>query len=649
METERSESLEDYAPGDVRRAVASRIARMDEDGVEVLRVAAFIGERFGLSVLSSAVARSAKDLMPTLRAAIDAGILVGEERSFRFAHALVREVLRDATPLERRREIHGDLATVLEDHYASDQSEHAMEIARHLIEAGDRVEPDRLISYAKRAGDHASAIYAWLDALSFYEAALDAPARFSFAERAELHLRAGLSASSAANAEKALDHYERAVGDFRAAGDEVGTAWAMMYSSRTRFNLSPGGFGLEYDLPLLAELLGKLGESEPALRALLLDTIAVGTWGEGRVEQAEEIALQGFALAQRLDDDAVCHHVCMTLALTRFSRLRLNEALASWIDADVYARRARDPWLETMPGSRIANALLCLGRFDEARERIQNAKPQARRAHNLALLAHSFAQEASLELAMGGFSAAETAARAALAPVERAYFPWAGAWALVVRAGAAAQRGAWEQAESAAEALLEPGQAFAEESSAARFFAAVFRTLVRSYRSPGDIDTGAFAQLVGQAPLGERSGFVLPSICALTEVACEIGARERISELEGTLEVALAHGFLFSGGWSFSLSRLLGRCAVQSGRFEAAEAAFDRAIEVALASGARVELARSYLDRARARAQCRDDARDDRGALTDASTAAQLAAELGMGPLEQQAQRFARAYGAQRS
>ena len=72
----------------------------------------------------------------------------------------------------------------------------------------------------------------------------------------------------------------------------------------------------------------------------------------------------------------------------------------------------------------------------------------------------------------------------------------------------------------------------------------------------------------------------------------------------------------------------------------------DRAIQIATASGARPELARTHLERARLRAERGDDRRDDRGALADASTAVELAAALGMKPLARQARSLARSRSA---
>lgn len=636
------EALADCAPGDLRAAIASRVARLDFESLEVLRVAAFIGERFGLSELSAAVRRTVEDLTTRLGEAIRSGILAGDERGFRFEHTLVREVLRDATPPERRREIHRDLAAVLEDHYASDPNEHAMEIASHLIGAGDLTEPDRLILYATRAGDQAFAVCAWQDALFYYDAALATPARFAHAERAELQLRMGLAAEHDAQPERAVDCYERAASDFHEVGEEVGAAWAAMYSARTHMRISLGGFGAESDLQPLEELIRKLGESEAALRGRLLVTIAEGAWVGGRPARTEEVAQQALALGQGLDDDALCHDACMALALARFSHLQLLDALGGWLDADAYARRSRDLWLETRAGPRIALALTCLGRFSDARERVRDAQILSRRAHNSAALGHGLAAEAELELAAGRLSAADEAAGTALAHAERSQHAWPGSRALIVRASVAAQRGAWQQAELAISSLLESDQSPRPEDPIAQFLASTYRLLVRSYQSPADVPRGELAELVGQAKRVAMSGYLLSPICALVEVACDAGAHEERRALQGALEVAYERGFVLSGAWASLLPRLLGRCALQDGRVEAAEATLDRAIDAATACGARGELARAYLERARLGARTDDGPRGSGNALTDASAAAELAAELGMQPLERQARRFLR-------
>lgn len=638
-------SLEQVAsskPDDLRAAINYRIARLDDGARDALRVAAFIGDRFGLSALSAAVGERMDDLGPRLRAAIRLGVLVGDERSFRFDHALVREVLQDATPPARRREIHRDLAAVLEDLYAGDQGEHAVEIARHLLAAGDLVDPDRLILCATRAGNQAFGVCAWHDAVTFYDAALSAPSRFSHAERAELHLRAGLSASHDGEATRALGHYDRAVRDYREAKDDVGAAWAAMYSARTYLAISPSGFPRGHDLESLEELVRKLGESEPALRALLLGTIAEGTWGDGEPGRAEHLALQALALGQGIDDDVVCHHASMVLGRSRFSRLQLREALGSWLDADEYARRSRDPWFQTTPGPAIALALGCLGRFAQGLERASTAQSLARRANNLGEYSLALAHAAAIDLAAGRLAAADQGAHAALAHPESAAFPWAGAVALIVRASVAAHRGAWKQAESRIDLLSEPGQAFGEENPTTKFIVGAYRALIRSRQSPESVTRGSLVELVGLAPSLEMSGFLLSSVGALVEAALEVGAHDERRPLQGTLEIAAENGYLLTGAWPFLLPRLLARCAAADGRVDAARVAFDQAIQAADACGALGELARARLDRARFRAQIANGRGRNGEVLADASAAAQLADSIGLRPLARQALLFAR-------
>ena len=101
-----------------------------------LEAAAFIGERFGALAVSAVCGADAETTRAHLQAAVRAELLVAENRSFRFEHPLIRETLCEDTSEADRREIHRDVAAVLEELYATAPGEHALEIASHLIEAG---------------------------------------------------------------------------------------------------------------------------------------------------------------------------------------------------------------------------------------------------------------------------------------------------------------------------------------------------------------------------------------------------------------------------------------------------------------------------------------------------------------------------------
>src|SRR5258706_1000655 len=384
-------------------AIAKRIARLTPASRDALTAAAFIGGRFGLTALGALTRASEAATRASLREAERAELVIGENRTFRFDHPLIREVILEATPERARRELHRDVAAVLEDLYAASPGEHAMEIARHLVRAGELVEPARLLDYARRAGDQAASVCAWHEAAYLFEAALGAAENLPAAERAALQLRAGLAANHDYDAETCLRHYARAADAFAEAGDDVGRARSLMYLTRARFTFPSASPDLKLDVRPLEDLVDRFGETHPALRAMLVGTISEAHWVSGEVDLAKATAERALAIGNLYDDDVVCHHAYLGLGLAQLSRLQVREALDSWLEAAARARRSRDPWLQATPGARITLALLHLGRLEEARERGRSPGELARRAHNVGELGFAFAYLASIEEVSGGF------------------------------------------------------------------------------------------------------------------------------------------------------------------------------------------------------------------------------------------------------
>src|SRR5439155_18483983 len=94
---------------------------------------------------------------------------------FPFAHPLyARAAYTRATPA-RRRQLHLGVAGSLET--APDAEQHAIEIARHLGDAGDRADPAAVLRWSQTGGDRAWSLLAWDEAARCFEAATRAATR----------------------------------------------------------------------------------------------------------------------------------------------------------------------------------------------------------------------------------------------------------------------------------------------------------------------------------------------------------------------------------------------------------------------------------------------------------------------------------------
>jgi predicted ATPase len=618
-------------PDGLRAAIAGRLAQLTPAARRALTAAAFIGERFGLMALAAVTRASEDETLGSLREAERAEVVVGENRSFRFDHPLLRELVVEATPEPLRRELHRDVAAVLEDLYASSPGEHAIEIARHLVEAGDLVASARLLEYARRAGDQASSLCAWHEAAWFLGAAAAAAERLRAAERAVLHFRAGLAANHDYDGETCLRHYARAADDFAEAGDDAGLAWSLMYLTRARFTFPAASPGAKLDLRALEDLVTHLGETHPTLRALLLGTISEAHWVAGEVDLAERAAERALAIGKLFDDDVVCHQAYLGLGLAQLSQLHPREALESWLESAARARRARDPWLQAAPASRIALALLYLGRLEEARERGRSAVELARHAHNVGELGFASAYLASIESVSGAFAESERCAGESLGCLDRSGHPWASVFALSARACNAAHRGAWDDASRALDELIAPARVAEKPGATVQFLAAAYREVVTARRSPAELDPRRVAGLVSALRGGRLDPYVLGAACALCEVTESLGDPALGATPEAMLLSAFDQGIAFSSGWVFLLPRVIARRAALHGRWDEADALFEAAVETARGAGARVELALSLVDRARA-SLARHVRGDPKRVARDLDQAIPILEELAMRP-----------------
>ena len=103
------EVIGDYVPAGVRDVVRRRLAQLPESTVEVLQVAAVIGRDAELTVLTRASQRSVDECLDDLDPAVVHRLVVAAEDqpgTFRFAHALVREVVLDGVSSLRRARLH---------------------------------------------------------------------------------------------------------------------------------------------------------------------------------------------------------------------------------------------------------------------------------------------------------------------------------------------------------------------------------------------------------------------------------------------------------------------------------------------------------------------------------------------------------------
>ena len=175
-------------PEHVMSALVARTQGLSEGCRRLLTLTAFLGDHFSLRVLSAVSGMHEEEVLEVLDEGLHQHQLLSEGQAFRFAHPLIRHVFYNAPSALRRQRFHSQIAQALERLYVDNVEAHVLEIAHHLVRAGPNAEADKVVQYARGAGDQALAVFAWGDAARYYEAALAAaksagyPATYDWAE-----------------------------------------------------------------------------------------------------------------------------------------------------------------------------------------------------------------------------------------------------------------------------------------------------------------------------------------------------------------------------------------------------------------------------------------------------------------------------------
>jgi class 3 adenylate cyclase/tetratricopeptide (TPR) repeat protein len=181
-------------PETLRGAIIARIDRLGDDTREVLRAASVLGRSFSYRLLLELVPEH--DVDRALEEAAEADLVrevaQGGERELAFKHAVTHDVVYANVLLAQRRELHLQVALLLERVFADRLDELAGTVAFHYTQAK---EWDRAQTYLFRAGDHAGSIAASAEALAYYGRAVEAYKQsgheWDARERAELDRKMG--------------------------------------------------------------------------------------------------------------------------------------------------------------------------------------------------------------------------------------------------------------------------------------------------------------------------------------------------------------------------------------------------------------------------------------------------------------------------
>jgi len=323
-------------PRSVQAAVQRRLDQLSPAARELIALAAIAGRRFEFALLQRLSYHGEADLVRLIKELMRAQLVVEESpETFAFRHALTRQAVEADLLARERRALHQQIVVTLEQLVAEKSDQRVAELAYHAYAAEDW---QRVLAYARRAGQQAMQLYAPHAAVDHCSHALEAARHLHVPVPAELYRTRGQAYALVSTFDAAKADYEQAVTraredaeqgmewqsmldlgflwmarDFVRAGDYFAQALAVARASADSVRLAHslnrlGNWHVNADHPLRGmpyheEALALFERaSDPRGRAETLDLLAGATYLAGDLRGGMELYTQAATQFRALDD-----------------------------------------------------------------------------------------------------------------------------------------------------------------------------------------------------------------------------------------------------------------------------------------------------------------------------------------------------------
>lgn len=427
-------------PPTVREVVARRVTQLPAAVADTLACAAVIGAEFGLPLLAAARRVDPAAVLSAVDATIEAGLVVEHTPGvYRFAHAVVRDVVYAGLPSAQRFGHHRELARMLEER--DDREQHLAEIAHHALAAAPLGLADQAVAAARRAALHAKAHAAWDESARHWQQALagfELLAKKDPRQRAELLLGLGTARKRAGDARDATTAFLAAADVARTLGDRDLLVRAALRDGMW-FRTTDESLEARV-LEALEEAAAALGDTVSAHAARVLSTLAAGCYDYGRIARARELGTRALGMARGLDrpDVVAWCLICRAWSLVPTAQ---DERLAHAQEVVALGDRLGRPMVQCVGYELLAATHLQGGNAPAAYEAIQACHRLAERLgdpHHLWLSTGLLVTRALLE---GDVRAADALIDASAEHGRRSFGPLATETVLVQRLTLFAQEG----------------------------------------------------------------------------------------------------------------------------------------------------------------------------------------------------------------
>ncbi|MGW8368039.1 MAG: helix-turn-helix transcriptional regulator [Gammaproteobacteria bacterium] len=290
-------------PDSLSDIIASRLDELPARTTALLRTASVLGRKFDVPAVGALAGRGPEYVRRNLDAAESSGIVRSSIRDeYSFSHALFREVLYAENSNVMRLSLHRKAGEQIEQRYENDKEAHLAELAYHFFEAAAAGQAQKAIRYCARAAEAASGQRAYGEAVTLLECALQV-AEFQAEQddqlRFELLCRIGLACYQSGQLNLAASTLMKAsILAYRS------NWWTRLADSLFRFQMvcQESGYRHVSSIPLHAEVLAHLPDSDKKLRARMLTSQSRAYRTAGKPELAAEAFSRGIALARSCGD-----------------------------------------------------------------------------------------------------------------------------------------------------------------------------------------------------------------------------------------------------------------------------------------------------------------------------------------------------------
>jgi DNA-binding CsgD family transcriptional regulator len=167
----------DSVPETLQGVISRNLQRLSPKCHTIMKTTSVVGRQFSIQLLKRIFKyASLSRLFRLLEEAVRAGVVTeikSEPGCFQFAHVLVRDALSNELSVIQKARIHARIGKALEDAYGPDKPLHAPQLAHHFMMAAEEIGPNKAIRYSRLAGERALTIFAYEEAASHFQRALE--------------------------------------------------------------------------------------------------------------------------------------------------------------------------------------------------------------------------------------------------------------------------------------------------------------------------------------------------------------------------------------------------------------------------------------------------------------------------------------------